>query len=151
MNIENLTEIIRLANTRKINKQLEELGYINCAKHKQYKYISLVDIFKGDSQETEVFSDCKGKLTYEGGIITNVQGYEQLEFILININDDKHPFPIKMFVWAKEIEEKPLDNIIWYFKWCYYFYLLNHFSKITVKKVLSPCIETWAWGIFGSK
>ncbi len=45
-----------------------------------------------------------GKRTYEGGIFTQVKGYEQLEFIVININDDKHKFPIKMLVWAKEIK-----------------------------------------------
>lgn len=71
-----------------------------------------MDLFKGNSQETEEYHNCKGKRTYQGGIFTQVKGYEQLEFVIVNINDDKHPFPIKMFVWAKEIEEKPLDNII---------------------------------------
>ena len=101
MDINNLTKIIQLAHTRKINQQLKKLGYIDCEKHKKYKYISILDLFKGDSQETEEFFDHKGKQTYEGGIITNVKGYEQLEFIIININDDKHQFPIKMLVWAK--------------------------------------------------
>lgn len=103
MTLTELTKIIRTANEKAIKNELKGLGYIDCAKHKQYKYISIVDLFKGNSQETEEYSDSKDKRTYEGGIFTQVKGYEQLEFIVININDDKHKFPIKMLVYAKEM------------------------------------------------
>ncbi len=103
MKITELTKIIRTADEKAIKNELKDLGYIDCEKHKQYKYISIVDLFKGNSQETEEYSDSKGKRTYQGGIFTQVKGYEQLEFIVININDDKHKFPIKMHIWAKEI------------------------------------------------
>lgn len=103
MTITELTKIIRTADEKAIKNELKGLGYINCEKHKQYKYISIVDLFKGNSQETEEYSDNKDKRTYEGGIFTQVKGYEQLEFVIININDKKHKFPIKMLVFAKEM------------------------------------------------
>ena len=104
MKLTELTNIIKKKKKKAIKNELKGLGYINCEKHKQYKYISIVDLFKGNSQETEEYFDSKGKRTYQGGIFTQVKGYEQLEFIVININDDKHKFPIKMLVWAKEIK-----------------------------------------------
>lgn len=103
MTITELTTIIKKSNEKAIISELKGLGYVNCEKHKKYKYISIVDLFKGNSQETEEYSANKGKRTYQGGIFTQVKGYEQLEFIVININDDKHKFPIKMHIWAKEI------------------------------------------------
>ena len=75
----------------------------NCIKHKVYKHIGLDVLFKGDLQETETFPDSKGKRTYQGGIFTNVKGYEHLKFITVNINDDKNIFPVEMLIWAKEV------------------------------------------------
>ena len=103
MKIEQLTEIIKLAEKVCIISRLTKLGYIDCKKHKQYKHISLVDLFKGNDVETDEYPDSKGKRTYQGGIFTQVKGYEQLEFVIVNINDDKHHFPIDMLIWAKEI------------------------------------------------
>lgn len=102
MTLTELNKIIRTANEKAIKSKLKGLGYIDCTKQKEYKYISIVDLFKGNSQETEEYPSCKSKRTYQGGIFTQVKGYEQLEFIVININDDKHKFPIKMLIWAKE-------------------------------------------------
>lgn len=102
MNILQLTEIVATANEKQIKEQLKTLGYIDCVKHRVYKHISLEVLFKGDLQETETLPDSKGKRTYQGGIFTNVKGYESLEFITINICDDKNVFPIKMLIWARE-------------------------------------------------
>lgn len=104
MTLTELTTIIRTADQKAITKQLRELGYIDCKKHKQYKHISLVDLFEGNDVETDEYLDSKGKRTYQGGIFTQVKGYEQLEFIVVNINDNKNTFPIDMLIWAKEIE-----------------------------------------------
>lgn len=104
MTLPQLTTIIRTADEKAIKSELKRLGHIDCAKHKQYKHISLTDLFNGDLQETDDYPDNKGKRTYQGGIFTAVKGYEQLEFVIVNINDDKHHFPIKMLIWAKEIE-----------------------------------------------
>ena len=103
MTLIELTDITRMADKKAINSELKRLGYIDCAKHKQYKHILLTDLFDGNLQETDDYPDSKGKI-YQGGIFTDVKGYEQLEFVIVNINDKKHPFPIKMLIWAKEIE-----------------------------------------------
>lgn len=104
MTLTQLTEIIRTADQKAITKQLLELGYIDCKKHKQYKHINLVELFKGNDVETDEYPDSNGKRTYQGGIFTQVKGYEQLEFIVVNINDNKNTFPIDMLIWAKEME-----------------------------------------------
>lgn len=104
MTLTELTNIIRKADEKAIKSELKRLGYIDCAKHKQYKHISLTDLFNGDLQETDDYPDSKGKRTYQGGIFTAVKGYEQLEFVIVNINDNKHHFPIKLLIWAKDIE-----------------------------------------------
>ena len=103
MQIKQLDEIIKIAEEKAIKSELNRLDYIDCAKHKQYKHISLTDLFNGDLQETDDYADRKGKRTYQGGIITAVKGYEQLEFVIVNINDDKNHFPIKLLIWTKEI------------------------------------------------
>lgn len=102
MDISQLTEIVATANKRQIKNRLKTLGYTDGKKHKVYKHINLEALFKGDLQETETFPDDKEKRTYQGGIFTNVKGFEQLEFIIININDDKNVFPVDMLIWAKE-------------------------------------------------
>lgn len=104
MTLEQLTEIIKLTEKVCIISRLTKLGYIDCKKHKEYCKISLTTLFDGDLQETEEYANSKGKRRYQGGIITQVKGYEQIEFIIVNINDDKNTFPIDMLIWAKEIE-----------------------------------------------
>lgn len=105
MTLTQLTEIIRTADKKAITKQLKELGYIDCKKHKEYGKISLDTLFDGKLQETEEYTNSKGKRRYQGGIITQVKGYEKLEFVLVNINDDKNTFPVDMLIWAGEIEK----------------------------------------------
>ena len=101
---EQLTEIIRTADTKSITRQLKELGYIDCKKHKQLRKLSIETLFKGTLEETETFPDSKNNRTYQGAIFTQVKGYEQLEFIVVNINDHKNLFPIDMLIWAKEVQ-----------------------------------------------
>ena len=103
MSITELTTIIKIADRKKIVKRLCEIGYIDCKQHKELQNLSIETLFKGELEETETFSDVKDKLTYQGGIFTKVDGYEWLEFIIVNINDHKNTFPIDMLIWAKEI------------------------------------------------
>ncbi len=105
MKLTQLTEIVKTANKKAIIKALKELGYIDCKKHKELRHLNLEPLFKGEMQNTETFPDMKGKRTYEGGIFTQVKGYEQLEFIIVNINDNKNVFPIDMIILAKEIQK----------------------------------------------
>lgn len=104
MTPEQLTEIIRTADTKSITGQLKELGYIDCKKHKQLRKLSVETLFKGLLEETETFPDSKNDRTYQGGIFTQVKGYEQLEFIVVNISNHKNIFPIDMLIWAKEVQ-----------------------------------------------
>ena len=103
MTKEELTEIVKLADEKKIETEFNRRGYVDCEKHREYKHIGLDVLFNGDLTETDEFPDAKNKRRYHGGIVTNVSGFEQLEFIIININDDKHKFPIEMLIRAKEL------------------------------------------------
>lgn len=103
MTLEQLTPIIQQADEKAITEELKKLGYINCKKDKRCRDMSLVTLFKGKLLETDDFTDKKGKRTYQGGIITQVSGYEQTEFIIVNINDNKKVFPIDLLIWGKEI------------------------------------------------
>ena len=103
MTPEQLTDIIRTGDQKAITKQLRELGYNDCKKHKELRNLSIETLFKGVFEETETFHDDKNHRTYQGGIFTQVKGQEPLEFIIVNINDNKNVFPIDMLIWAKEI------------------------------------------------
>lgn len=103
MTLEQLTDIIKIADKKLITKQLNVLEYTDCKKDKKLRYLSIETLFNGKLKETETFTDIKGKRTYQGGIFTQVKGYEQSEFIIININDSKNIFPIDILIWAKEI------------------------------------------------
>lgn len=105
MTLEQLTEIIRTADKKTIIRQLRELGYFDCKKHKELRKLPIETLFKGKFEETDTFSDRKGKRTYQGAIFTQVKGYEQFEFLVVNINDHKNVFPIDMLIWAKEIKQ----------------------------------------------
>ena len=102
MTIRQLTEIIRIADKQAITKQLKELGYIDCKKDKELSHLSLVSLFKGELEETDTFSGDKNKFTYEGAIISQVKGYEQLEFVIVNINKSKKVFPVDLLIWTQK-------------------------------------------------
>lgn len=104
MTLTELTSIISTADQKTITSRLKELGYIDCKKHEQYKHIKLTDIFLGNDIETNEYPNPKGTRRYQGGIFTQVKGYEQMEFILINMNDNKNVFPIDMLIWAKVLD-----------------------------------------------
>ena len=99
-----LTDIIKIADKKAITKLLKQLGYIDCKKHKQLCKLSIETLFKGTLEETETFPDSENNRTYQGASFTQVKGYEQLEFIVVNINDHKNIFPIDMLIWAKEVQ-----------------------------------------------
>ena len=105
MTPEQLTYIIKTADQKAITKQLRELGYFDCKKHKELRKLSIETLFKGMLEETETFLDDKNHRTYQGGIFTQVKGHEPLEFIIVNINDHKNAFPIDLLIWAKEITQ----------------------------------------------
>ena len=105
MTLEQLTTIIQITDKKQITKQLKELKYIDCKKDKKLQKLSIETLFKGELKETETFHDSNSKRTYQGGIFTQVKDYEQIEFVVVNINDKKDTFPIDMLILAKEIEK----------------------------------------------
>ncbi len=104
MTLAELTAIIKIADKKQIERHLDELDYIDCKKCKDLRNLNLETLFNGNFEETDTFPDGKDKRTYQGGIFTQIKGYEQLEFTVVNINDHKNAFPIDMLIWAKEIK-----------------------------------------------
>lgn len=104
MTFKQLNEIVKTADEQHITKELQRIGYTDCKTHPVYTHIGLVDLFNGELSETKYYKNKQTGHKLTGSIITGVKGYEQLEFVLININDEQHHFPIDMWIWAKEIE-----------------------------------------------
>lgn len=102
MTTEEMNNLAQIADKKGIIAELKGLGYINCEKHREYQHIGLVDLFEGVLTETEEFPDAKNKRRYQVAKITGVKNYEKLEFIIVNINDNQHKFPIEMLIWAQE-------------------------------------------------
>ena len=85
MTIDELNNITKLTNRRKIEKALRAVGYFDCIKHKQIRHLSLLDLANGTTQNgVECLTD-NGKQLFMGQIITQVNTAEQYEFIIVNI------------------------------------------------------------------
>lgn len=105
MNIQQLTEIVKLTNKRKIMAELKKLGYIDCAKNKTMRYINMSDIAGPYTKSTECFATMNGKYEYYGDICTKVKGYEAFEFVVVSVNkvykEKDLSFPYRVLVVAK--------------------------------------------------
>lgn len=108
MTLTELTNIIRTANKKTIIASIKQLGYIDCTKDKKLRRANLCDIMKGKTISTATFPTKNGKYEYYGDICTTAKGFENLEFVIININkvykDKNLSFPYKIFTFAKEIK-----------------------------------------------
>ena len=114
MTLAQLTEIIRTVDQNAINTALRELGYIYCNKHKTLGKVGIVELVNAIKYETEDFDDTKHKHLYNGRICGAVIGYENYEFVYINVYDIKpstDPFDDEeiamqtdMNIWAKEVQ-----------------------------------------------
>lgn len=82
MTIEELNEILKQANLRKIKKVIKAAGFINCKKSKALRHTSLYYIAIAPHQTTPHFSDGKGN-EFVGDLIHDVKDYEQYEFIVV--------------------------------------------------------------------
>ena len=83
MTIEELNEIVKLRNLRKIEKALKAAGFIDCKKDEKLQTANLVSIIQSEFyQETD---DCPaGKNTeYTASIHRNAVEYEQYEFVIV--------------------------------------------------------------------
>lgn len=107
MKIENLSEIIKQANLRKIKKSLEAAGFRDCKRDKSLRAASLYDIAIAPYEKTLYFSDGKGN-EYVGDLCHDVKCYEQYEFVIVQF---LAPFKRgcedlstkKMLVYAREV------------------------------------------------
>ena len=51
MTIDQLNEITKLTNKRKIKRALRAAGYFDCAKHKQLSHLSLPELARADKED----------------------------------------------------------------------------------------------------
>ena len=110
MQIEQLNEIVAIANNTAILRELKALGYRNCTQSKKYRDFPLPTIFKGTEQSTEWVSNAFADREYKGYTFTNVAGAEQTEFVVLEVNAyNEHKDlmrPLSMEIWFKEIEQQ---------------------------------------------
>lgn len=114
MTLQQLTEIIRTANKKALIKQLKELDYTLCNDDRKLGNVGIVELVQAIKGKTEDFADTERKHLYNGRICGTVKGYENYEFIIVNVYDIKpstDPFDneetaiqTEMLIWAKEIE-----------------------------------------------
>lgn len=114
MTLPELTTIIRKADEKAIKSELKRLGYIYCNEHKKLGKVGIVPLVQEVKAETEDFIDTQHKHLYNGRICGTVKGYENYEFVYVNVFDIKpstDPFDneetaiqTEMLIFAKEIE-----------------------------------------------
>ena len=114
MTLQQLTEIIRTADKKAITKQLKELGYTYCNNNRKLRNVGIVDLVLAIKEATDDFPDTDRKHLYNGRICGTVKGYENYEFVFVNLYDIKpssDPFDneetaiqTEMLIWAKEIK-----------------------------------------------
>ena len=114
MTLQQLTEIIRKADKKAITKQLQELGYTYCNDDRKLGKVSVVDLVLAIKDATEDFADGQRKHLYNARICGTVKGYENYEFVFVNVYDIKpstDPFDneetavqTEMLIWAKAVQ-----------------------------------------------
>ena len=85
MTIPELNNITKLTNKRKIKKALQAAGYFDCAKHKQLRHLSLLELANAETLDGAEYLTDNGKRLFDGQIITHVNSAEQYEFVVVNI------------------------------------------------------------------
>lgn len=110
MQIEQLNNIVAIANKAAILRELKALGYRNCTQSKKYRDFSLPTIFRGTEQSTEWITNVFGDREYKAYIFTDVAGAEQTEFVVLEVNsyNERKDLmrPLAMEIWFKETEQQ---------------------------------------------
>lgn len=107
MKIQQLNEIISVADKKKIISQLKSLEFFECKKFAETKCITTEMLRAAYCQKSDDVADKKGKLVYSGEMCTRVQGWEQYVFIILGIDKrgkDGSTVRKAEFVFASEIE-----------------------------------------------
>ena len=106
LNAEQLNKIVAIANKAAILRELKSLGYRNCAQSKKYRDFPLPAIFRGKELSTEWVSNAFDDREYKGYTFTDVEGAEQTEFFVLEVNaiDRRRDVsrPLSMHIWFKE-------------------------------------------------
>ncbi len=107
MTIEELNDIVKLTNTRKIERALRAAGYFDCVKHKQLCHLSLLELANAEIQDGAEYLTTNGKWLFDGQLAEHVKTAENYEFVLVNIfNTPKDPNGVAMqtdiLIWARE-------------------------------------------------
>ena len=84
MKIEQFNELVEQASLRKIEKSLKANGFINCKLNRRLRHASLYDIAMAPYEKTPHFPDGRGN-EYNGNLIHDVKGFEQYEFIMVQL------------------------------------------------------------------
>ena len=109
MKIEQLNEIVKQANTRKIARALRQANFRNCKLDRRLRKASLCDIAAAPYEETPYYSDGKGT-EYVGDLCRDVRGYEQHEFIIVQVlspikRESEVLSTTKILIYARKINE----------------------------------------------
>lgn len=113
MTIEELTEIVKLADKVAFESELKKSGYIYCNNHKKLGKVSIVPLVQAVCAETEDYTDSEHKHLYSGCICDTIKEYENYEFLYINVfdikpsadpfDDEEMAIQTSMEIWAKEL------------------------------------------------
>lgn len=115
MTLSELTNIIKVADHKVIMNELKRLGYTYCNEHRKLGKIGIVPLIQAATRETENFTDSERKHLYNGRICGTVKGYENYEFVYVNIfnikqssdpfDEEETAIPTEMLIFAKEIRQ----------------------------------------------
>ncbi|MBD5100532.1 MAG: hypothetical protein HDT29_04595 [Clostridiales bacterium] len=113
-----LTDIIKTADKKTITKRLKELGYIYCNEERHLGKVGIIELTQSVISETEDFADRKRKYLFNGRICLKVKGYENYEFVYVNVykikqstdifDNEEMAIQTEMLIWAKEIKNERL-------------------------------------------
>lgn len=112
MQIDQLTKLVMTRDIKKIEKSLQELEYEDASKNKKYRGFPIAQIVKGAEQSTEWTQSADGKHEYKGSIFTGVDGAEDVEFLILQINQINKKkdmsIPFQMHIYFKAEAKKSL-------------------------------------------
>lgn len=108
MTSEELSEILKLQNLRKIARALRSQGFINCKTHAKLKKASFYDIVTAPYEEADPSKDAALMTEYCGNICHDVKGLENYQFVIVEMLAPVKPdsdiiSTQKILIYAKEI------------------------------------------------
>ena len=111
MTIDELNNITKLTNKRKIERALRAAGYFDCAKHEQLRHLSLLKLAYAEMEDGAEYLTANGKWLFDGQIIADVDTAEQYEFVTVNIyrtpsDPDGEAIQTEILIWAREKDKK---------------------------------------------